>query len=130
IVNGTIGGTRARSEFIHRSDIETMKYKPNTRSGEYKVSGNIDFQPANNINIKVGGSYDYHDYREYTYNYSLFNYKNYSRHITNDYRGYLRFTQRFNTEGKEGTKSILKNVYYSLQFDYSKAFELVQSEQH
>jgi len=70
IVNGTIGGTRARSEFIHRSDIETMKYKPNTRSGEYKVSGNIDFQPANNINIKVGGSYDYHDYREYTYNYS------------------------------------------------------------
>lgn len=130
MVNGTINGTRARSEFIHSSDIETMKYKPNTRSGEYKVSGNIDFQPANNINIKVGGSYDYHDYREYTYTYSLFNYKNYSRHITNDYRGYLRFTQRFNTEGKEGSKSILKNVYYSLQFDYSKAFELVQSEQH
>jgi len=130
-VNGVIQGTLRRSEFIHRSDIENLKYKPNTRSGDYKFSGNLDFQPAPNFNIKIGGTYNHQDYRDYTYTYSLFNYKNYSNHVANTYRGYVRFTQRFNTDTKDGNnKSLLKNIYYSIQFDYTKTFELVQSNQH
>ncbi len=116
--SGSGSGTFINGEFIRNSDLENVKIATNTENQSYNFIGNINIRTTETINLTVGGSYYYYNGRSYDYRSTLANWdKNTLRKSTN-YRGYVRFTQRFPTDSEN--KSLISNIYYSLQFDYTK----------
>ncbi|OPZ99136.1 MAG: TonB dependent receptor [Bacteroidetes bacterium ADurb.Bin408] len=121
-------GSYLNSEFIRKSDLEQVKARQNIRDNGVNLAGKIDVRTAPNTNLTFGGSVDYNYGRSYIYNYSLFNYVNNPQVINNTWRVYGRFTQRFPAD--TGSTSIIKNISYSIQADYSKFTQVVQNENH
>ena len=125
---GTGSGSYLNSEFITKSDLDNMKAKQNSLNKGINLQGKIDVRTTPNTNLTFGGSIDYNNYNPWIYSYSLFNNKNNPQEIDNTWRVYGRFTQRFPTD--KDSKSAIKNVYYSIQADYSKTNITIQDAEH
>ncbi|MBC8321277.1 MAG: carboxypeptidase-like regulatory domain-containing protein [Bacteroidetes bacterium] len=116
--SGSGSGTFINGEFLRNSDLQHVNTAPNTARQSYNFIGNINIRTTETINLTLGGSYYYYNGRDYNYRATLANWdKNTLRNNTN-YRGYVRFTQRFPTDAQ--STSVFTNFYYSLQFDYTK----------
>ncbi|MFK5855684.1 MAG: hypothetical protein QM503_06100, partial [Bacteroidota bacterium] len=105
-------------EFIRNSDLEHVKTATNTARQSYNFIGNVNVRTTETINLTLGGSYYYYNGRDYNYRATLANWDKNTLRKTTNYRGYIRFTQRFPTDVE--STSLIKNIYYSLQFDYTK----------
>lgn len=121
------------SNFYTMDDLERVKARPNMASKSLQTNFNIDFQPSDNIILTVGGNVNYSgdrlgpnennggnapDPNSYQ---NLFNYSNNPFAREWNYNGFIRFRQTFNT-GIADTGSLLKNVYYQVQADYTNRF--------
>lgn len=114
-------GTTRNALFVTNNDFVNEKRKLNTTTNRASLSGKIDFRLSNTANLTFGGTWDYLDRDEWIYTYSMFNYKNNPRRIDNTYRVYGKFTQRIgNQADEEKSASIIKNIFYSIQADYSQ----------
>ncbi|MFH1118819.1 MAG: TonB-dependent receptor [Bacteroidota bacterium] len=121
-------GTFENYSYIQKSDLEYSKSTFNTNSIDINASGKIDIKTGPNINLSVGGSINYSDGRNFNFYQSMFNYNKNAQVIDNTWRVFGRFTHRF-PAAKE-SKSFIKNVYYSIQADYSKYNQTVQDPDH
>jgi len=121
-------GSYQNSEFIRKADMENVKARQNIRNNGINLAGKIDVRTAPNTTLTFGGSIDYNYGRSYIYNYSLYNFKNNPQVIDNTWRVYGRFTQRFPAESE--STSLIKNISYSIQADYSNYKQIVQNENH
>lgn len=130
--SGTGSGSLLSSEFVTRDQIEDIKASENTEFFQGNVSAKIDVRTTPTINLSFGGSLNYSNYDAYNWTRSLFNYENNPQVIESTWRVFGRFTQRFpNPVVKEGEKEpLIKNVYYTLQADYSKYNQIVQDRDH
>jgi outer membrane receptor protein involved in Fe transport len=126
--SGTGFGSYLNSEFITKDDLQKMKAKENALSQGVNLSGKIDVKTTANTNLTFGGSLDYNRGNSWIYSYSLFNNKNNPLVTDNTWRVYGRFTQRFPAD--KDSKSAIKNVYYSIQADYSKFYRVVENAEH
>ncbi len=120
-------GYNDNSDYVTADQLDHLKYKDNAASKNYKFSGKLDFKPSSNTDIILGGSIDHNDQHNWIYVYSLYNSFNNPQQIDNTYRAFGRFTQRFNPD--TASKSIIKNAFYSIQFDVSKNSQTVQNDQ-
>lgn len=111
-------GTYINGEFLRLDDLEHVKNSQNTSNYDVNVLGNISVRTTETINLTIGGSYFTGHYNDFNYRSSLLNYDKNRLRNTTTYRAYVKFTQRFPTDAE--STSIIKNIYYSLQFDYSK----------
>ncbi|MCO5264336.1 MAG: carboxypeptidase-like regulatory domain-containing protein [Lentimicrobium sp.] len=127
-LSGTGFGTYYNSNFIRKSDLEYVKATPNTNSLDINASGKIDIKTGPSINLSVGGSINYSDGRQFSFANSMFNYDKNVQVKDNTWRVFARFTQRFPTA--KDSKSLVKNVYYSIQADYTKFNQTVQDPDH
>ena len=116
--SGTGSGTFINGAFIRNSDLKHVKTAPNTARQSYNFIGNINIRTTETINLTIGGSYYYYNGRNYSYGATLANWDKNSLSKNTNYRGYIKFTQRFPTASE--STSVFKNFYYSLQFDYTK----------
>lgn len=118
------GGTNLYAEDnAYKNRFEKNYKKENNLEQAFNVSSKIDIKPPEaNFNITLGGSIDFSDKQIYNIRNSLFNSENNSQYIESTWRGYARFTQRFNdgNTGAEEKTSLVKNIYYSIQADYSR----------
>ncbi|MDD3875693.1 MAG: TonB-dependent receptor [Bacteroidales bacterium] len=121
-------GSYQNSEFVRMEDLEQIKARQNIRNNGINLSGKIDVRTAPNTMLTFGGSIDYNYGRSWVYSYSLYNYKNNPQVIDNTWRVYGRFSQRF--PATDSTKSLIRNISYSIQADYSKYYQTVQNENH
>jgi outer membrane receptor protein involved in Fe transport len=126
--SGTGFGSYRNSEFITKDQLENLKAKDNALNQGVNLSGKIDVRTTEYTNLTFGGSIDYSKYKAWQYAYSLFNNKNNPLVTENTWRLYGRFTQRFPTD--KDSKSTIKNVYYSIQADYSKYAYVVEDAEH
>jgi len=110
-------GSFYNSEFIRKSDLEFLKATQNTNRSDINFSGKIDVRTTPNLNLSFGGSYNYVQGRNFNFPSSIFNYKNNPETIENTWRVYGRLTHRFNSDPE--SRAFVKNVYYTLQADYS-----------
>ncbi len=122
------GGTYKNADFLRKSDLEITKSSLNTENIDINLSGKIDVKTTATINLTVGGSMNYNRYNAYNFAGSLMNWNNNAQVTNNTWRVFTRFTQRFPAD-KE-SKSIIKNVYYTFQADYTKYNQVVQDEGH
>ncbi len=122
------GGTYKNADFLRKSDLEVIKHTLNTKNLDINFSGKIDVKTTKTINLTVGGSLNYNKYNAYDFSGSLLNWDNNAQVINSTWRVFTRFTQRFPTE--KDSKSLIKNVYYTFQIDYTKFNQVVQDENH
>jgi len=121
-------GFNLNSDYITADDITHLKYKDNAATGTFRLSGKVDFKPSVNTDFTVGGSLEHTKQHNWIYEYSLLNPSNNPVETDNTYRAFARFTQKFNND--TSSKNIIKNAFYSIQFDYSKNSQTVQSDQY
>ncbi len=114
------GGFVSAVSFVRKDQMELVKTNPNAHFISYNLSPKIEWQIRPGLNFVLGGQYGYQNDPNRFRSYSLFNYENYPRTIRNTYRGYARLSQRF--LGTEDTGGLLRNVYYSVQADYTKQY--------
>lgn len=120
--------TYRHAETVYKNDIEKVDATMNTPSLEYNGSGKIDVRTGKNTNLTVGGSYNYNDSRVFSFYNSMFNWDNNQQQISSTARGFIKFTHRI--PGDKDSKSFIKNIYYSLQADYTKYHFTYQDANH
>lgn len=135
IVQSPQGASILRSELIRKDDLEWTAQRRNTRRRGIVASGNLDFYLTPTISLKVGGSVDINDNKIYTYNGSMFNFKNNGLQQQQTWRVFGRFTQRFNNQaptgdGERKKKSAVSNAFYSIQADYESYTAKTMNEKH
>ena len=106
---------RSRANFIRTSDLENVRAKSYNADFRYRGSARIDFQPSNNILVKVGGNFERSNIDQWGIGNMIFAPEGGDKFTGGSYRGWFRFQQSF--PGSED--SPIKNLFYSLQADYS-----------
>ncbi len=115
--SGTGFGTFQNAEFVHMSDLESLKSSINSNGYDINTSGKLDVKTGKYTNLTFGGSYRAYAGNNFSLYHSIFNYNRNSYSNGNEWRVFGRFTQRF-PQAKEGG-GLIKNVYYSIQADYT-----------
>lgn len=106
---------RSRANFITEDDYETIRAKENNTALRLRGLARLDFQPADNVLIKLGGTYEHIDLDQWGIANMLFAPDPQSQFLGRNYRAWLRFQQSF----PGGENSAVRNLYYTIQADYS-----------
>jgi hypothetical protein len=123
----------SNASFVGESDFEYLDTRQNAGSQSYLASGKIDIATTPTINLTLGGSADYADRQIYNYRNSMFNAENNYRYKDFTWRGFVKFTQRFDNpeaDDEDAKKGGIANAYYSLQLDYTRRNQTVQDDVH
>ncbi|MFC1729681.1 TonB-dependent receptor domain-containing protein [candidate division KSB1 bacterium] len=126
--SGTGFGSYQNSAFIRESDLEKVKAKLNRAQTGINLSGKIDVRTTDYTNLTFGGQFNYTEGNSWSLANSLLNYKNNNAYETNTWRVYGKFTQRFPSDPQ--SKSLIKNVFYQIQVDFSKYSQTLEDERH
>ncbi len=121
-------GFNDNSDYIHLDQLDHLKYKANAAGASFRMSGKFDFKPSANTNVTLGGSFDHGSAHTWQYVYSVYNADNNPQDISNNYRVFARFTQKFTNDS--AYKGVIKNAYYSIQADYSLTNSKDQDDTH
>lgn len=105
---------RSRANYITGEQIQSIKAKTNNESLRARALVRFDFQPANSVLIKAGGNVEYIKTDQWGIGNMLFAPDNKSEFEGAYYRAFLRFQQSFS-----GGNSAVRNLFYSIQADYS-----------
>ena len=124
-------GTVRNAQFVRASDFENIKRKENIGSVRASIATKVDFKINDQSTVTVGGTFDYNDYKLFSFRNTMFNTQNNGRQIDQTVRGYAKFTQRLGGTQVEQQKaaSVIKNVFYTIQADYTRSnFEIFNDE--
>lgn len=125
------GGFRPAGEYLTKADLEKVDYRQDASSYRANLQGNFTYQPANNINVRLGYQGEYFNGRDFNYGQSLTNYDNNNLRIDRTFRTYIQLTQTFNKKTEEeNKKSVVSNAFWSLRFSYENRFLEVMSPEH
>ena len=128
VPTGKGGGTYKAGEFLINSDLENITSKLNSANNDLNLSGKIDVRTSPSTNLTFGGTWQYNWGRDYQRSNSMMNWDRNPDDKYSSWRAYGRFTQRFPTAGD--SKATIKNVYYSIQGDYSKTTRTIEDADH
>jgi outer membrane receptor protein involved in Fe transport len=104
----------SRANFVTRDDFEQIQAKANSER-RLKVLARLDFQPIDNVLLKLGGNVELSNQDLFSYNNIMFSPQGNGNFRSNLYRGWARFQQSF----KGDDNSLLRNLFYQIQADYS-----------
>lgn len=114
------GGLNQSANYLRMSDLEKIKYSPNTQGYDISTTGKFDIRAGKNSNFVLGGSYNKTSGKNYNFYYSLMDYDRNSLSSGNTWRVFGRYTVRFPSD--KDSKNLLKNIYLSIQADYTSIF--------
>jgi len=124
-------GANNSSDFVHKDDLDYLKTSENASATNASLSGKIDVTTTPTINLTFGGSMNYFKGHDWSYANSLYNSDNNELRTSFDWRAYGRFTQRFTDPNNEDeSASVVKNAFYSVMVDYTKAFQQREDDTH
>ena len=103
--------------FLYKNDLEHVNNSMNAKSMSANLTGKLDFKLTTTLNFTLGGSFNYGKNKSFNYSRSMMNWDNNAEVENLTYRTYARLTQRF--EADKNTDAFIKNIYYSLQADFS-----------
>ena len=120
-------GVVSSGDFLKSSDLEKVKMRENVKNRTFVMSGKLDYKPNTAIQITAGGTFEYNNNDEYDYDRSLLSAQNNRKILNTTSRGFVRLTHRL---GGNDTASNIKNIYYTLQLDYTSFKEKILSKTH
>ncbi len=123
-------GRQQNASFVRASDFENVKRRENARTSRASLAGKIDFKVSETANITIGGTFDYEAFNAFSLANSMFNSANNGRGINQTVRGYAKFTQRLGGSDQQNSASVIKNVFYTIQADYTRTNGRSYNEDH
>ncbi|MCS6818904.1 MAG: carboxypeptidase regulatory-like domain-containing protein, partial [Chitinophagales bacterium] len=136
-------GFALSAEDLTMRDMYKVAAKPNNDEVNYRGVARIDIKPYKNLNLAVGGTYNYRRFHEWVERYNLLNYENNPRRTDNNWRVFARVSQIFSKNQVSDKKtdnepepvtrkkaSALESIGYSVQFDYERNIRLFEDESH
>ncbi len=135
--DGVNPGVFKRAEFLTRDDFEEIDFQRNVRRRNLVANLKFDITLNDQSTLAVGGTFSSTrrntDERTRFHSFQLYNYANNPLVSTDDIRGYIRYTQRFeNAELEEGEEdnSLVKNAFFTIQADFSRFSQRDEDERH
>ncbi|MEA3444604.1 MAG: hypothetical protein U9R19_07735, partial [Bacteroidota bacterium] len=122
-------GANLEAEFLHDDAFEEYTVKRGDDDYRINLSGKLDFKPSKNTNIVLGGSALHGKNNNWSNFHAMFNEANFSETFYDNYRVYLRFTQKF-PDNPDIENPTIKNAYYSIQADYETTFGKTWDKKH
>ena len=115
------GGTGFyNSAFFTTADqLETQNWHLNNSEDVISLTGKLNFHVTSNVKVTVGGSYQYQVGSSSVYSFSLYDYAQNPQTTQDNYKGFVRLTQKFSTPEGKGKSSLIKNAFYNIQAEYS-----------
>jgi hypothetical protein len=120
VLNGEVvkfgNAYRSVADFFTPADMRRQTFRPNASDRLIQFNTNLDFQPSEDIVFTLGGNINSSKSNLGGY-FNPFNYQNNAVNQRTDLNVFGRFRQSFKNIG--GDSSLLKNVYYQVQVDYT-----------
>ncbi len=134
-------GYSAKPEYFRADDFEKVKVRNNVKQTGYRFTAKFDYQPVTNTTVTFGGTFDYNDRSAFDADFdpqlflrrSMYNFNENPQIAETNYRVFGRITQKIgSTFGSEDAKneSTVKNVYISLQAEYTSQNIVNQDREH
>ena len=123
-------GYDQQADYLTYDDLDHVNARQNVASKGARINGKLDIRPFKNVTLTFGGAYERDNFRNAIGIYSLMNSENNSQSIATTWRVFGKVTQRFNSSERESKASVIKNAFYSIQFDYSKNTSVTQNDRH
>ena len=118
-LGGSGTGANAMASYTQRDDLYHTRFLANTSNWSVNLNGKFDVRTGSNSNLTIGGTF----YRGQSHgsgrSHHFFNTDKNYLYKNGTYRGYIRFFQRFPSDSET---SLISNVYYSIQADYTHTF--------
>lgn len=115
---------RNSAETVTGNDLYISKRRLNAQVFEGRLSGRLDFQLDENVNLSAGGTFNYSKANAYTNSWSLFSPNDIPVNHNYTGRGFIRLTQSFKkgnatpAEGEVMKAPLISNAFYTIQADY------------
>lgn len=128
-------GVVQRAQYLTADDFEEIDFRLNDDDLSFAVTSKFDVSLSKLSTLTFGSTVSYSNTNNYNRAFSLYNYENNATSVNSDVRFYARYVQRFeNAEEDENTKeedkSLIKNAFFSIQADFSRANRLTEDENH
>lgn len=127
---------RSRAETVTADDLYLVKRRQNADIFEGRMTGRLDFQLDDQLNLSVGGTFNYSKSKNYARSQSLFALDAIPDVFNYTGRGFVRLQQSFkrnNTtpvDGEQMVKPLISNAFYTLQADYQLDYQKVEHPEH
>jgi hypothetical protein len=123
-------GRLQNASFVRNSDLENVRRRENAKTSRASIAGKVDFKVNETSNITIGGTFDYEAFNGFSLANSMFNSANNGRGINQTVRGYAKFTQRLGGQDQQNSAGVIKNVFYTIQADYTRTNSNSFNENH
>jgi hypothetical protein len=112
-----------RADYLTADDFESVHARENASNYGGNFSGKIDIKPFEGANITLGGNLTYNKENNFIRRNQFLNSDQNPQTTRFTWRTFARWTHRFkNAETTEDQKaSLLKNIYYTVQFDWTQS---------
>ena len=129
--DGSVNGALYNADFLTADSFEKVDTRQNVGSTSANLVAKIDVNTGKNTNLTIGGTGAFGQRDAFSYANMVMNYGNNLEVTDFDWRGYVKFSQRFAAaEDAEETTSSLSNVYYSVMVDYSQTYDRTWNRNH
>ena len=129
--SGDINGALFNADFLTDTNFVKVPTRMNVGSQSANLVAKIDVNTNETTSLTFGATGAYNRNNSFSYSNMLANWENNLDVLSFDWRGYVKFAQRFNNEeDQQSSGTTLKNVYYSVMADYTQTYQRVQDASH
>ena len=113
------------AEYLRASDLEKVGFRQNAAGYSVNISGNFNYQPTRNVNVRLGYFGNLSQGRNWNSFNSLMNNDNNSLSKSNVFRTYVQLTQNFGKDTEKNKDDAAKNggisnAFYSVRLSYER----------
>ena len=126
--SGEVNGALFNADFLTPDDFTRTPTRLNNDRQSANLVAKLDVATNETTSLTLGATAAYSRSNNFNYAGSLMNWENNDLQTGLDWRGYVKFSQRFVNE--EESTGGLKNVFYTIMADYSQAFNKVEDAGH
>ena len=120
--SGEINGALYNADFLTADAFERTPTRLNNANQSANLVAKIDVNTNETTSLTFGATAALGRANEFDRGRSLMNWENNNQTTSLDWRGYVKFSQRFEDEEGSQTTGGLKNVFYSIMADYSQSY--------
>ena len=128
--SGDVNGALFNADFLTADDFVRVPTRLNASRQSANLVAKIDVATNETTQLTFGATGSVQLNNEFDRGRSLMNWENNNQTSRLDWRGYVKFSQRFVDEEGEGSSGGLKNVFYSIMADYSQSYFKRQDISH
>ena len=120
--SGEINGALYNADFLTPDAFERTPTRLNNANQSANLVAKIDVNTNETTSLTFGATAALGRANEFDRGRSLMNWENNNQTTSLDWRGYVKFSQRFADEEGSESSGGLKNVFYSIMADYSQSY--------